>query len=473
MRLAIIGALACLLAGARLALAQPVPSAPPGASTLPLPLPAPTATPTPVPLPGSAAPLTPPPLSDLEPMSPWLAEGPIVPTHVASAYPYLFWFDMSALLTWVKGSTPPPLVTSGPVSVSKPGALGSSGTVVLFGGKPVTFDPLAGCRWDLGTWCDAQRCWGIELSSFVLERGSTLFLDSATPSGVPVLTRPIISAQTGLEAATRVSFPSTRNGAIAVELGSHLWGLETNVIGNCLAGEVPLNEHRFPFGGYRVDFLGGFRYLNLHESLEIAEATGFQDGATGRFGGRVVRVPDFVAVVDTFKTRDYFYGGQAGVRAEYWHGCWVVDLTGKLALGETHEELIIRGVSLRTPTTLNTACPPVTVINGCPLALPGGLLATPTNIGLYSHDAFSVVPELAVRASYQVSACLRLSLEYRWLFWSNPVRPADQIDRTVNLTQVPTSSLFGPAAGPARPLVLFHETTFWAQQIALGAELHF
>lgn len=406
-------------------------------------------------------------------MSPWLPNGLIVPTHLASAYPYLFWVDTSILLTWVKGSSPPPLVTSGPANVPRAGALDSRGTVVLFGGKPVTYDPLAGGRWELGAWWDVHRSWGVALSSFVLERGSTLFQDSATPSGVPVLTRPVIATQTGQEAATRVSFPGARNGAIAVELGTHLWGLETNVISNCWGGEVPLHEDRFPFGGFRAGFLGGFRYLNLHESLEIAEATGFRDGATGRFGGMVIGTPNFLAAIDTFKTQDFFYGGQLGFQAEYWHGCWVVDLSGKLALGETHQELIIKGISLLTPTTLNTACPPVTVINGCPLALPGGLLATSTNLGHYSHDRFSVVPELAAKVAYQVNSWLRLSLAYRYLFWSNTVRPADQIDRTVNLTQVPTSQLFGPLTGPARPLVLFHETAFWMQQMAFGAELHF
>ena len=56
-----------------------------------------------------------------------------------------------------------------------------------------------------------------------------------------------------------------------------------------------------------------------------------------------------------------------------------------------------------------------------------------------------------------------------FLFLSNVARPGNQIDRTVNTTQ-----LFGtpPVVGPARPAPLFNQSDFWAQGVNVGLEFH-
>ena len=53
------------------------------------------------------------------------------------------------------------------------------------------------------------------------------------------------------------------------------------------------------------------------------------------------------------------------------------------------------------------------------------------------------------------------------------VRPGEQIDVAVNSTQVPTSVLFGPLTGPARPAFNFRQSDFWAQGLNLGLEFRF
>jgi hypothetical protein len=100
----------------------------------------------------------------------------------------------------------------------------------------------------------------------------------------------------------------------------------------------------------------------------------------------------------------------------------------------------------------------------------GGLLALPTNIGTYSRDRFSVVPEIGVNVGCQVTNRLRVFAGYTFLYWSNVVRPGDQIDTTINPTQLPSAAGPGTLVGPARPAFAFHETGFWAQGINVGVQ---
>ena len=69
----------------------------------------------------------------------------------------------------------------------------------------------------------------------------------------------------------------------------------------------------------------------------------------------------------------------------------------------------------------------------------------------------------------QLTPYLKVFIGYDFLFWSQVVRPGDQIDRNVNLTQ----ALGGALAGPAAPLPQFSGTSFWAQGVSAGVELSY
>jgi hypothetical protein len=62
---------------------------------------------------------------------------------------------------------------------------------------------------------------------------------------------------------------------------------------------------------------------------------------------------------------------------------------------------------------------------------------------------------------------------YSFLYWSNVVRPGDQIDRTVNFTQVPIDPTNGPLSGSARPALMPRQNDFWAQGFNFGIEIQF
>ena len=103
----------------------------------------------------------------------------------------------------------------------------------------------------------------------------------------------------------------------------------------------------------------------------------------------------------------------------------------------------------------------------------GGILALPTNSGHFTHDPFAVVPEVGLNVGYQVTNRLRLFMGYSFLYWSNVVRPGDVIDRTVNLTQIPSNLGPGTLVGPARPAVVLKDTDFWAQGLNFGVAVRY
>jgi hypothetical protein len=69
-----------------------------------------------------------------------------------------------------------------------------------------------------------------------------------------------------------------------------------------------------------------------------------------------------------------------------------------------------------------------------------------------------------------VSPNLKVYAGYNFLYWSNVLRPGDQIDRTVDLTFVPNPPPGVPPSGQNRPTVPFTRSDFWAQGVQFGLE---
>jgi hypothetical protein len=263
-------------------------------------------------------------------------------------------------------------------------------------------------------------------------------------AGSEVIGRPFFNTVTNMEDAELVNFPGLLSGRVGVNLSSRLQGAEINGVSRlCGCG----------CSCWKVDVLAGFRFLDLHEGLGITENLTVLP--TVPFTGGTA-----FDIFDQFDTRNEFYGGQIGARAQYCRGPWSANLTAKVALGNTHEEIVINGGTRITPP--GTA----------PTVAAGGLLALPSNIGTFSHDAFAVVPEVGVTLGYQVNCHLRAYVGYNFLYWSDVVRPGDQIDRNINTTQLPrTPGGASSTAGP--PSFNFKETDFWVQGITLGFEFRF
>ena len=68
---------------------------------------------------------------------------------------------------------------------------------------------------------------------------------------------------------------------------------------------------------------------------------------------------------------------------------------------------------------------------------------------------------------------LKAFVGYNFLYWSNVIRPGDQIDTVIDVNRVPRfvpPGVIVPDAGVQRPAVLFRETDFWAQGINFGVQ---
>ncbi|HZU39203.1 MAG TPA: BBP7 family outer membrane beta-barrel protein, partial [Gemmataceae bacterium] len=360
---------------------------------------------------------------------------------------YCWWVRPEVLLWTTKTDVTPPLVTTGPQASL--GALGQPGTVVLFGGD-INQGLFVGGRLTAGMWLDPEMEWGIEGSVFGLGQRTVNF--GASSTGEPVLARPIFSPTGAAGVEQIANLQEVINGvtvlptfgSVAVRETSRLWGGNTDLIFGLCRGD---------WG--RLDLIGGFRYLNLRDDLSINENVTI--AATSPVSPGV----NFL-VTDAFGTRNQFYGGDIGLRSELYWGNWQLDVTGKVALGNTHEVVTINGVTGITPPGVPTTF------------FQGGLLALPSNIGRYSRNRFAVAPEVGINLGYQLTPHWRIFGGWNFLYWSHVVRPGNAIDTVVNPTQVPR---FGGSAatlvGAARPAFTFNDSSFWAQGANIGIEFRY
>jgi hypothetical protein len=331
---------------------------------------------------------------------------------------------------------------------SSQGILGL-GAVTAFGGAGDGLFPSfrSGIRVGGGYWFDPCEMWGVDTSFFVLPQVTHGF--NAASSGMPVLARPFNDAS-GLLSPFGVngSFsevnarpdPEGLFGVKDIRTTSELWGADVNLRRNLCGGCYT-----------RLDGLIGVRYLNLNESLTVQEMTGATAANTNP-------VRDLF-ITDRFGTKNSFYGGQLGLTGETRIGRWFVNGTGKIALGTTHETVDIGGSALAVVTP------------GVVQVQPNGLLALDSNSGQWNRNRFAWVPQATVNIGCHLTERLRVYAGYDFLYWSNVVRPGDQIDTTVDPRRIP---FFGATGVPTtdRPTVLFKGTDFWAQGIHVGLEFN-
>jgi len=128
-----------------------------------------------------------------------------------------------------------------------------------------------------------------------------------------------------------------------------------------------------------------------------------------------------VVIRDSFGTNNDFYGGQLGTTMSYQRNRLTLDMRTTVALGSTHQRLNIEGSQVRT------------LPGQAPLNFQGGLLALDSNIGTFTRNQFSVVPEVGLNVGYQVTEHLRTFVGYNFLYWTNVIRPGDQIDREIDV----------------------------------------
>jgi hypothetical protein len=331
------------------------------------------------------------------------------------------------------------------------GFVGEPGTVPILGPGQIIGPFRNGVRARAGTWLGECNNCGIDGSFFYL--GSKSVDIVRTSDQFPIITRPIFSPNPkpgggGIigNSGEAVTVPGILTGALTAHADSVIYGFDAN-IRKCL----------HTCCDWHAEWFAGYRNVSMQETLSITENI----NVVGPGAGRVSitdPVGSVVFVRDTFKTNNYFNGGQIGALYERQWGRFSVCSRGSIAFGVTHQEIDIDGFQVRT----QPGKPPMAFTGG-------GLLAAGPNIGSFTRNEFSVVPELTVNVGYRVSPSLRVYGGWNLLYWSNVVRPGDQIDGVVDVTFVPNAPAV-PPSGLARPTVPFRQSDMWISGIQFGAE---
>jgi hypothetical protein len=356
-----------------------------------------------------------------------------------------FWARAEYLFWWTQGNRVPPLLTTSPDGTARgdAGVLGLATTAVPFGDDRLDENGRSGGRLRLGYQLCGPEASGLVAELIGLGDGSHTRYVTAQSAGSPILARPFVDATTGLEDAQLVAYPNLVEGRFGVRTSSELYSADLLWRKNWRAGTRG-----------RAGLLGGYRYLRFREGLALDE------NLISRDPSGIVQVGTLIDVHDSFQAANDFHGGEVGVDVTFDRGPWSLDVVAKLGMGNVHQVIRIDGTTQ------------VTTPGDPPVNRSGGLLALPSNIGTVSHDRLALLPELAVTCEWNFAPRWSLTGGYTGLLLTSAVRSGDQIDRTIDPSQL--SPLLNVATGaPAttgRPHVPFRETTFWAQGLHFGVQ---
>ena len=378
------------------------------------------------------------------------------------------------LVWWAEGMHIPRLVVEGD-AVNNPdpnvGGLVLGNAVIVHGNEDLLDRDRNGFRLRLGMWLDDCGKWAVEGDYFGFDTISSTFSDGGDGVTPPFVGRPYIDATTGFDAVQDVSFPGIE-GFVTVVAQSDFESAGVRFRHNicCVSGGCGCGDRVGCGGGVggcgsgigcgsgvcrggrgtrRIDFLFGFRYANLEESIVITEdleETFISVPPTTEFYGQ-----------DRFHTNNEFLGGELGFLWEWEHRRWSLELLSLLAIGNNRQTVDISGFTNRD-----------TGFGGGIETKPGLLLTQTTNIGSYSRNEFTVMPQIGATVGFGLTPRFRLTGGYTLVYIGNVVRPGEQIDLHVN----PALLDFPPPANPipARPEFAFNETDFWAHGINVGGE---
>ncbi len=362
---------------------------------------------------------------------------------------YRIWGSAEYLGWWFKGMNVPPLVTTG--NATGFGVLGDPATRIVNGNDKVNTNMASGMRLRFGAWLDECQTCGLDGGLFAFGQLNNRY--SATSTGDPSLFRPFND--------TNPNSPGPNSELVALRLPNSTGGFDPILTGTVLvqnstdfAGWDANFRHRLcadPCGNWYVDGLLGYRYLRLRDVTTIQESLLSTDPLEF-----AAPLNTRINVIDRFETINTFNGAQVGLVAERRWGRWIANMRGTVALGVTHERINISGSTQ------------VIAPDGATAVSTGGLLAQTSNIGSYSANFFSVVPEINLNLGYQVTDHIRVFGGYSFLYWSNVARSAEQINLNVNSSLIPAN---GPVVGPNNPTFQRHSTDFWAQGFNVGVQL--
>jgi len=354
-------------------------------------------------------------------------------------YRPMFWISAEYLSWWTRSAHAPALATASPAGTDRDiaGVLGEAGTSTLFGNSDFHSGSRNGGRFTGGMWLSRARSVGIEVRYTSIETDTDEFLASQTD--FDILARPFFNTQLIEEDSRLINFADVVEGDLSIRATSDFDTLEVTML-RCVGDQSGISN-----------FLYGYRNMNLDESIRIDESTTSLAAPT---------LDSTTDLFDQFGVENTFHGGQIGVHyVTEVSPCWTFDFLGKASLGNTRSRVRING---QTTTTVPNAPPDISTVDG-------GLLALGSNIGSSADSEFSAVFEVGMNFRRSFQNGLHFKIGYTFLHWGNVLRAVEQIDPTINPTQIPPDTL----VGLERPTLEYNRSSFWAQGLNLGLEYQF
>lgn len=342
------------------------------------------------------------------------------------------------LMWWMSGAKVPSLLTTSPTGTPIADAGILPDAEVLFPDGRLQGEGRPGGRFTVGRWFNDGE-WAVEGNYFFLDKASTPFRASSNDTGSPIIARPFVDADTGLNDAFIVAYPNVWAGTATIANASDLLGAEANI------RKAVLGNH-----SCRVDLLAGYRFLRLRESLSVFENQLAIDP------GGVIPLGTQLSIQDDFATNNAFHGGQVGLILEKQFRRWSIDGIGKVAFGAWDQQIRVGGITT------------ISVPNVPPVVEQGGILALPSNMGTYRRDRFAVIPEVALNVRYQLTRSWRVNVGYTFMYLQRIVRPGNNVDLQIDTDQIPP-----PISTGAYPQMKFNESDAWLQGVNVGLECRF
>jgi hypothetical protein len=397
-----------------------------------------------------------------------------------------WWTSIDYLMYFAKGQPAnfPLLTTSAPTDN---GLIGRASTLVLAGNQDLSYNPISGFRVNAGFFGDADRRWGFEASATVLEHKANV-TDISSGVNIPTLARPYIDSANVRAINSQVIANTTLgSGRAVIGTTNQTYWIDGTGIVNLFRSE-PGSKCAIS-----LDFLAGYRYLEIDETLDINTSTQLNRTGTitpvfavGPFGvltqvgttvtpipvpvaGTTVSTPATIVVQDAFHVVNRFNGGVVGFRGEARYGMFTTSTTMKFSFGNMNQRLEING-----STGYSDLSKPNPLTGGPNIGSAyGGLYANASNIGRYNNDEFAFMPEINLNVGLNVTRGLTAYLGYNFLWINNIARPADSMNAIVNTATVPFSPNYGNNSRPVVPRQIFAQDEFWIMGVNFGLMMRY
>lgn len=351
-------------------------------------------------------------------------------------------WDADELLYWWPMRAPIPALIVGTRN-GLPPMPGAPGTQLLAGGRAIDSQPSAGGRFTMGYALNNAETFGWEATYFFLGTRSFQHRVSNLSGQATSFGLPYTNATTGASEVLALGRLGDLNSQLTLSTSVRVQGWEVTGVANVV-------DEKY----LKLNALIGWRYFQVHEGLRIEQTQYTYSGG-----------PGLIQTADQFDAHNRFHGGQLGLHADMSRGIVFCELTAKIAFGQTYEVVKTEG---QTNLALPGPNGPIGRSYGA-----SGIFVQPSNFGRTANGVFAVLPEGTLKFGFRLGDSGRIYVGYSFLYLSDAVRPGDQIDRTLNPTQIPLVSGTAPVYGSDRPTRLFNRSDFWVQGLVIGLETRY